>query len=75
MIHLPEIEEGDERFSGYMGHDQFQISDNVLLRSFPIYLSSDNNNKPTGGRRELTYGLFPGEALWQLKIVDSATIR
>ena len=75
MIHLPEIEEGDERFSGYMGHDQFQISDNVLLRSFPIYLSSDKNNKPTGGRRELTYGLFPGEALWQLKIVDSATIR
>jgi len=75
MIHLPEIEEGDERFSGYMGHDHFQISENVLIRSFPIYLSSDKNNKPTGGRREIAYGLFPGEALWQLKIVDSATIR
>ena len=75
MIHFPEIEEGDERFSGYMGHDHFQISDNVLVRSFPIYLPPDNNNKPTGGRREVFYGLFPGEASWQLKIVDSATIR
>lgn len=75
MIHLPEVEEGDERFSGYMGHDHFQISENVLIRSFPIYLPSDNNTKPTGGRREIAYGLFPGEASWQLKIVDSATIR
>lgn len=75
MIHFPEVEEGDERFSGYMGHDHFQISENALIRSFPIYLPSDNNTKPTGGRRELAYGLIPGEASWQLQIVDSATIR
>ena len=75
MIHFPEIEEGDERFTGYMGHDHFQISENVLIRSFPIYLSSDNNTNPTGGKRTIAYGLFPGEASWQLKIVDSSHIR
>ena len=75
MIHFPEIEEGDERFTGYMGHDRFQISENVLGRSFPIYLSSDKNNNPTGGTRRLAYSLFPGEALWQLRIVGSSHIR
>lgn len=75
MIHFPEVEEGDERFAGYMGHDHFQISENVLIRSFPIYLSLDTNMNPTGGTRIITYKLFPGEASWQLKIVGSSHIR
>lgn len=72
MIYFPEVEEGDERFTGYMGHDHFQLSENALIRSFPMYLPSDNNTNPTGGTRTLAYGLFPGEASWQLKIVDSS---
>ncbi len=74
-VHFPEAEEGDKLFTGYMGHDQFQISESEIIRSFPIYLSSDNNSNPTGGTRELTYKLFPGEASWQLKIVDSSNIK
>lgn len=68
MIHFPKYKEGDELFRGYMGHDTFQISNNKLTRTFPIYLQSDKNNTPTGGTRRLTYGLYPGEAAWQLKI-------
>jgi hypothetical protein len=75
MIHFPGVEEGDELFTGYMGHDQFQLSENVLIRSFPIYLPSDNNTNPTGGTREIVYKLFPGEASWQLKIVDFSHTR
>lgn len=73
MIYLPEIREADELFAGYMGHDSFRIVDNKLVRSFPVYQPSDTNNKPTGGTRRLTYGLFPGEAGWQLRITDSST--
>lgn len=28
MIHFPEIQEGDDRFNGYRGHDIFQTSNN-----------------------------------------------
>lgn len=74
-IHFPEIQEEDERFADYMGHDMFSIDKNALVRSFPIYLSSDTNHNPTGGTRRLTYGLFAGEAAWQLRITDSEDIR
>ncbi len=75
MIYFPEIEKGDKLFAGYMGHDTFSLARNKLLRSFPIYMSSDTNNNPTGGTRRLTYGLFPGEGAWQLKVTDSEDIK
>ena len=53
-----------------MGHDIFSIDDNKLVRIFPIYKQDDPNNNPTGGRRKLIYGLYPGEAMWQLKIEE-----
>jgi hypothetical protein len=70
MIYFPEIQEGDELFNGYMGHDAFSIDENRLVRSFPVYQPSDTNNKPTGGTRRLIYDLFPGEAAWQLRIIE-----
>jgi hypothetical protein len=70
MIHFPEIRQEDERFTGYMGHDAFSIEGNKLIRSFPVYLPTDTNNNPTGGTRQLAYGLFPGEAMWQLKVIN-----
>lgn len=73
MIYFPEIREGDRLFAGYMGHDDFSIADNKLVRSFPVYRPSDTNNNPTGGTRRLTYELFTGEAGWQLRIADSST--
>ena len=68
MINFPEIQKGDENFKGYMGHDTFKIEDQKLLRTFPIYNEGDTNQNPTGGTRKLVYGLYPGEAMWQLKV-------
>ncbi len=75
MIYFPEIQEDDERFDGYMGHDVFQFSNNTLIRSFPVYLSTDKNASANGGTRKVTYGLFQGEASWQLRIIDSEEIN
>jgi hypothetical protein len=51
-----------------MGHDSFTIENNTPVRTFPVYKDSDANASPTGGTRRITYGLFPGEAMWQLRI-------
>jgi hypothetical protein len=71
MINFPEIRKGAENFEGYMGHDFFKIEGQTLVRIFPIYNKGDTNENPTGGRRKLVYGLYPGEAMWQLRIEQS----
>lgn len=73
-IHFPPVEKDDEHFIGYMGHDTFKIDNRKLVRLFPIYNEGDTNQEPTGGTRKLTYGLFPGEATWQLKVTTSETL-
>jgi hypothetical protein len=75
MINFPEIQEGDENFEGYMGHDTFKIEDQKLERTFPIYNEGDTNQHPTGGTRKLIYGLYPGEAMWQLMVEKSKTLN
>jgi hypothetical protein len=70
MINFPEIEEGDERFIGYRGHDRFTFSGHRLTRTFPLYREPDKNNMPTGGAVAIVYELVPGEAMRQLVIVD-----
>ncbi len=52
--------EKNEMFSGYMGQDSVYISDNKIIREFPVYKSNDMNSKPTGGSRRITYTLKPG---------------
>lgn len=74
MINFPDIREDDETFKGYMGHDIFSIEDQRLVRTFPVYAEGDTNQNPTGGKRKLTYGLHPGEAMWQLEIEKSETV-
>lgn len=68
MINFPAIQEEDVHFKGYMGHDIFRIENQKLVRIFPIYNPGDDNDNPTGGERRVVYGLYPGEAMWQLKI-------
>jgi hypothetical protein len=68
LIHFPEVREGDERYVGYLGHDSFELTEDGLVRTFPIYLPSDTNSMPTGGTRKILYELYPGEAGWQLRI-------
>lgn len=75
MINFPEIQARDENFKGYMGHDIFKIEDQKLVRIFPIYNQGDTNQNPTGGTRKLVYGLYPGEAMWQLKVENSETLN
>jgi len=71
MINFPEIRKGDEHFEGYMGHDTFKIEGQKLVRIFPIYNKGDTNENPSGGRRKLVYGLYPGEAMWQLEVEEA----
>ena len=68
MINFPDIQKGDKNFAGYMGHDTFSIEDRTLVRAFPIFNQGDTNQNPTGRTRKLIYGLYPGEAMWQLKV-------
>jgi len=75
MINFPEIQEGDKNFVGYMGHDIFRKEDRTLVRIFPIYKQGDTNQNPTGRTRKLVYGLYPGEAMWQLKVEKSETLN
>jgi len=75
MINFPKIEEDDENFKGYMGHDTFKIEAQKLVRIFPIYNEGDTNRNPTGGKRKLVYGLYPGEAMWQLKLEKSEDLN
>ncbi len=64
---LPDLLEDKAASQGYMGHDRFAIVDNTLVRSFPVYLDGDSNAQPTGGSRQISYQLVPGEATWLLK--------
>ena len=60
---------------GYMGHDEFTIIENSLARRFPVYNEGDPNCCPKGGIRQLQYKLIKGEASWQLKLVNSTTLK
>ena len=41
----------------YMGHDEFEVVNNRLVRTFPIYLETDPNCCPTGGKHTIIYTL------------------
>jgi hypothetical protein len=52
---------------GYMGHDEFRVVENSLVRRFPVYRAQDTNAQPTGGTRQIQYQLKAGEAGWILQ--------
>ena len=64
----PSPEPDQSLMTGYMGHDQFAVVENVLVQRFPIYREGDVNAKPTGGTRQIQYRLVPGEAGWILRV-------
>jgi len=64
-IHLPELS-GPGVIEGYAGHDEFSIVESRLVRRFPVYLPADTNAAPSGGTRQVSYRLEPGEAGWLL---------
>ena len=67
-IYLPPLMQDEVAARGYMGHDEFEVGEGVLLRRFPIYNNADTNARPTGGIRELRYKLISGEAGWRLDL-------
>lgn len=67
-IYLPPITQNVRASKGYMGHDEFGVSDAALVRRFPVYRETDINAQPTGGRRRIEYKLVAGEAGWILKL-------
>ena len=62
QITFPELSDNKEASAGYMGHDEFAIVENSLVRKFPIYKDKDTNSNPTGGTRQIVYKLKNGEA-------------
>jgi uncharacterized protein len=70
-IYLPPLEDDKENSAGYMGHDEFTIIENTLVRRFPVYNDGDPNCCPKGGTRQLQYKLMMGEASWKLKLDKS----
>ena len=67
-IYLSDIADDKKLSAGYMGHDEFAVIESVLARRFPVYKSGDTNRKSTGGMRQITYKLVPGEAGWVLRV-------
>lgn len=66
-IYLPPLTDDPAASKGYMGHDEFQVVENTLVRRFPVYGGTDVNARPTGGTRQVRYKLKAGEAGWLLK--------
>ena len=52
---LPQMTEAQKK--GYMGKDKFSITENSIMREFPVYLPSDPMVNPTGGKRVIEYSL------------------
>ena len=55
QLKMPEL--SAELQKDYMGHDTFEVINNRLVRTFPIYLDTDPNCCPTGGKHTIIYGL------------------
>ncbi|WP_170287222.1 PliI family lysozyme inhibitor of I-type lysozyme [Halioglobus maricola] len=67
-IYLPPLKQTPEAVKGYMGHDEFAVVENNLVRRFPIYAASDTNAAASAGTRQLQYRLEKGEAGWVLAV-------
>ncbi|WP_457668367.1 PliI family lysozyme inhibitor of I-type lysozyme [Thiolapillus sp.] len=74
-VYLPPLTDDKKNSQGYMGHDEFAIVENTLVRRFPVYNKNDTNAAPTGGTRQLQYKLVPGEATWLLKLDKSISYK
>ena len=65
-IALPELADNGEASAGYMGHDEFAVVENRLVRRFPLYHAGDVNAEPSGGTRNVSYRLERIGKNWQL---------
>jgi hypothetical protein len=73
LLPIPTQEMGAEEASGSMGHDKDAVVETRLVRRFPVYRPGDTNARPTGGTRQVSCKLVPGEAMGQLWPMNSTT--
>lgn len=57
-----------DALEGYMGHDEFSVVENSLVRRFPIYTENDTNAAASGGTRQIQYKLIQAESGWRLEL-------
>lgn len=67
-VYLPPVSDDAQAAQGYMGHDDFAVVENRLVRRFPVYKDGDIQAQPSGGVRQMQYRLTRGEASWQLRL-------
>ena len=67
-IYMAPVTDNATVAKGYMGHDEFEVVENTLVRRFQVYKEGDINAAPTGGTRQLQYKLTLGEAIWVLRL-------
>lgn len=58
----------EKDMTGYMGHDEFELMENTLVRRYPVYREGDGNAIPSGGYRQFQYKLQSGEAGWVFRL-------
>jgi len=56
----------EDGVKGYRGGDDFRISENRLVRTFPVYREGDADGSPGGGLRQVTYRLYQAGDGWKL---------
>ena len=66
-IFLPPLTDDPKASKGDLGHDEFRVVENTLVRRFPVYRAGDTNAQPSGGTRQIHYKLKAGEAGWLLR--------
>lgn len=64
-----------DAYEGYLGHDDFELLDGILVNTFPVYLAGDSDANPSGGKRRVFYALVQGEASWQLKPIRAEEVK
>lgn len=74
QIYFPTLEKKSASLNGYMGHDEFAIVENTLVRRFKVYNNSDVHAKSTGYLRQLEYKLIIGEASKKFKLIKLSEI-
>jgi hypothetical protein len=60
---------------GYKGHDDFTLIEGKLMREYPIYLSSDSTDKPTGGKRFVRYNVVSNARGFEFKVQSTNDVK
>ncbi len=61
-VTFPATSDNEKINKGYMGHDRFNVVNNQLTQTFPIYRKADANSATTKKDRVVTYKIMNGEA-------------